>query len=107
MHIAGLAFALSLIVVSDPTPLQPVKLEERSLDCVDARGLSATCGEFDTPGQHECYAADNFGRCPGDPKCFRPTGEQVICRWPVVKQTDRRRVGVWLDDDGLVRREGR
>ncbi len=96
--------AAVLILGGEARPPAYVALNAEARGCVDARGLMATCGESDAPGMHECYAADNFGRCPGDPKCFRPTGEQTYCRWPVVKVGDRQRTGVWLDDDGLLKR---
>lgn len=51
--------------------------------CVDARGAQAECGP-DPGGWHECRAADAFGRCPNDPRCFDRQGAQVRCVRPVV-----------------------
>jgi hypothetical protein len=51
-------------------------------DCVDAKGQEAECGE-DPTVWHECYAADQYGRCPPDPKCFDRQFTQVRCAPPV------------------------
>jgi hypothetical protein len=66
-----------------PAPADLVALAARA--CVDARGLDADCG-LDPPQLHECYAADRFGRCPGDPTCFDAPRAQARCTWPVVRR---------------------
>ena len=59
-----------------PTPRIPAR------SCVDLLGSEAECGARD-PERSFCYAADMFGRCSGDPKCFTPEGTQVQCVLPV------------------------
>lgn len=50
--------------------------------CRDAAGHRAECLE-DPVEPRECVAADEFGRCPGDPKCFDDKGVQIHCAIPV------------------------
>jgi hypothetical protein len=56
--------------------------------CVDAKGRMAQCG-VDPSTWHECRAADPFGRCPGDPRCFDGAGAEVRCTRPVVTIAER------------------
>lgn len=66
------------------TPLVGLSPESHRA-CVDAKVLDADCG-VDPPQMHECFAADRFGRCPGDPSCFDAQGVQARCTWPVVRR---------------------
>jgi hypothetical protein len=52
-------------------------------NCIDAAGHQAVCGPDPSNPIHECRAADGFGSCPQDPKCFREDGLRVRCVRPV------------------------
>ncbi len=91
-----------LVRASIGHPPKPVRA------CIDAHGLEADCGIDDPPRMQLCRASDAYGRCPGDPTCFKPDGQQIRCHWPVGKVGkvgDRRRGGVWLNEDGLLARK--
>jgi hypothetical protein len=53
--------------------------------CIDKAGQDADCGS-DPTVWHECYAADQFGRCPPDPSCYDRDGIQVRCELPVTRK---------------------
>jgi hypothetical protein len=74
-----MALAMQGAAPSVPSKSAPVPVRA----CVDAKGAQAECGR-DPAAFHECRAADGYGRCPHDPKCFDSRGVQVICVRPVV-----------------------
>jgi hypothetical protein len=81
-----LAILMALTTQAAPPPLAPQSAPPvPPLACVDAKGAQAQCGR-DPSAAHECRAADGYGRCPDDPKCFDERGAQVVCVRPVVRK---------------------
>jgi len=81
-----LAILMALALQTAPPPLAPKTAPPAPPRlCVDAKGAQAECG-LDPSAAHECRAADGYGRCPDDPKCFDARGVQGICVRPVVRK---------------------
>lgn len=101
---AAMAFLLA-VTATPPLPVEgqivpAPRVPARS--CRDLLGFEAECGAR-FPNQVQCYAADAFGRCDGDPKCFAPDGTQTRCVLPVrwIDPCPHRSI-IALDDRGLV-----
>jgi hypothetical protein len=69
--------------------------------CHDKAGHFASC-ESDPVEWNECVAADQFGRCPGDPSCFDRDNRQVPCEQPLRWINTRTAGGVWRPDATMI-----
>lgn len=84
MSLAAVAVVSALLAMTGaPAGDQPMAAPQvPARACLDSLGVQAECGR-NFPHPSTCYAADAFGRCDGDPRCFAPDGFQVRCVPPV------------------------
>ena len=48
------------------------------LTCADSSGNPSDC-RTTRSYMNECIASGRFGRCPGDPHCYGPRGDETLC----------------------------
>ncbi|MDQ0465135.1 hypothetical protein QO010_002919 [Caulobacter ginsengisoli] len=88
-----------------PTPKKPPAAPAAPVSlwatvCHDKAGHFAACSA-DPNEWHECVAADEFGRCPGDSTCFGADNRQLPCESPLAWATVRTN-GSWQPDPAVI-----
>lgn len=87
---------------SRPAPPPVVRVWNTALGCTDSAGHFASCAG--NPVEvHECVVAVDYGRCPGDPRCFDAAGRQTTCVRPWTLTPLRVEEGAWTPDDATIR----